>query len=96
MIHLVEETFVVQQPRRVRHRRAALADLQRNFLLRQLKLFRQLRVAVRLFNRVEVLALQVLNEGQFEHGSVVSLSQDNGDFCKTEQLGRPPATFAGN
>ena len=43
---------------------------------------------------VEVLALQVLDQGQFEHCAVVGLPQDDRHFRQPEQLGRPPAAFA--
>ena len=59
---------------------AALADLGGNFLLRELKLLGQLRVAERFFNGIEIFALEVFDEGQFENGAVIGFARDDGDF----------------
>ena len=52
-----------QKPQKIRDRRSLFADAARDFLLRQAELVVQLMVGVRLFDRVEVLALNVLDEG---------------------------------
>ena len=85
-----------QQARRVRHRRAALADLGGDFLLRELKLSAELRVAERFFQRIQILALQVFDERQFQHGAVIGFAIDDGNFGKIQQLRRAPAAFAGD
>ena len=64
----------LEQAQRVGHHGAALADLGRHFFLRELKLLDELRVALRLFDRVEVLALEILDQRQFEHGAVIGLA----------------------
>ena len=84
----------LQQPRRIRHRGAALAYLHRNFLLREGELFRQLRVAQRLFQRVQVFALQIFNERQLQDRLVVRRAHDHRDFRQLQQLRGPPAPFA--
>ena len=86
----------LEEAQSVGHRGAALADFRRHILLLELKLLDELRVAVRLFNSVQVLALQVLDQSQFQHGPVVGLPEDDGDFRQAEQLGGPPAAFAGD
>ena len=85
-----------QQPRRIGHRRAALADLERDFLLRELKLLRELRIAERLFDGVQILTLQIFDERQFQHRAVVGLADDDGNLRQFEQLRRAPAAFAGD
>jgi len=60
-----------QQPRRVCHGRAAFTDLERDLFLRELKLFRELRVTLRFFQRIQVLALEIFDEREFQHRAVV-------------------------
>ena len=79
----------LEQAQRVGHDRAALAHFGRHFLLLELELLDELRVALGLFNRVKVLPLQVLDQRQFEHGAVVGLPQDDGDFRQARAVGRP-------
>ena len=55
---ILDDRRQFQQPQRIGHHRAALADLDGDFLLRELKLFGQLRVTVRFLDGVEVFALQ--------------------------------------
>jgi hypothetical protein len=57
-----------------------LPTLSGDFLLRELKLFRELRVAVRLLDRVEIFALQIFDERQFQHRAVVGLAGDDGNL----------------
>ena len=85
-----------QQAQRVGHHGAALADFGGDFLLRELKLLGQLRVAVRFFDGVEIFALEIFDERQFEHRAVVGLADDDGHFRQLQQLRGAPAAFAGN
>ena len=63
VLHLVGQ---IEQAQRVRDRRARLGDLVGQLGLRHLVLGEQLAVAARLFDRVQVLALQVLDERELE------------------------------
>jgi hypothetical protein len=85
-----------EQPQRIGHRRAALADLGRDVLLRELELFRELRVAVRLLDGVQIFALQIFDERQLQHRAVVGLAGDDGNFRQIQKLRRAPAAFAGD
>lgn len=53
-------------------------------------------VAVGLFNRVQILPLEVLNEAELHHLAVVGLDDDGGDFAQARQLGGPPAALPGD
>ncbi len=59
-------------------------------------MFRQLRVTVRLFDGVQVFALQIFNQRQFQHRTVVSFTHDDRDFRQRNELRRTPATFPGD
>ena len=75
---------------------AALADLGGGLLLSQVELLGQLGVAPGFLDGVEVFALEVFDEGQFQHGAVIRLADDGGDLGQAEHLGGAPAAFAGD
>src|SRR5882724_6050478 len=75
---------------------AAFADFGGDFFLFKLKLLDELSVALRFLHRIEVLALEVLNEREFQDSSVVGFANDDRDFGQAEQLGCSPAAFASN
>ena len=85
-----------QQPQRIGHDRAALADFRGDVLLRELELLRQLRIAVRLLDGVQVFALEIFDERQFQHRAVIGLAGDDGNFRQIQKLRRAPAAFAGD
>ena len=61
-----------------------------------MELFGELRVAVRFLDGIEIFALEVFDERQFEHGAVVGLADDDRDFRQLQQLCGAPAAFACN
>ena len=67
-----------------------------DFLLRELELPGQLFVTVRFLDGVEVFALQIFDERQFQHRAVVGLADDDGHFGQLQELRGAPAAFAGN
>ena len=73
-----------------------LPTLSGDFLLRELELFGQLRVAVRFLDGVQVFALQIFDQREFQHRAVVGLADDDRDFRQLEELRRAPAAFAGD
>src|ERR1043166_9227736 len=85
-----------EQAQGICHGRAAFADFEGDFLLRELKLLHQLRVALGLFHRIEVFALEILDERQFEHCPVIGCAKNDRHLRQTQQLGGPPAAFAGD
>ena len=56
----------------------------------------ELRVAVGLFERVEIGALDVLDDGDFERLAVAGLDDEDRDFVQAGALGGAPAPFAGD
>ena len=76
-----------QEPQRVGDDGAALADLGGDEFLRELKLADELRVAERFFDGVEVFALEVFDERHLEHGAVVGLADDDGNFGQARRVG---------
>src|SRR5579875_1584012 len=72
MLRLIDKRFAhlrrkLQEAQRVCDSRAILADLFRNHLLRHAELLDQSLIGQRLFDRIEVGALNILDEGQLEH-----------------------------
>ena len=59
--------------------RAALAESPRHLFLGQAVLFDEICEAGRLFERIEVLPLQVLDDGEFERLAVVAGADDRGN-----------------
>ena len=58
------------------------------------QLLDELRVALSFFNRIQVLALQVLDQRQFEHRAVIGFTHDDRHFSQAKQLSGAPAAFA--
>ena len=92
-LHLI---LKLQQPDRVRHRRAALANPLGDVLLFHRKIRRESVVRLRLLDWVQILALQVLNQCQFEHVPVGRLPHDDGHRCQSDPLRGAPAPFSGD
>jgi hypothetical protein len=59
-------------------------------------LFGELCVTVRLFDGVEVFALQIFDEREFQDRAVVGLAGDDGNLRQIQELRRAPAAFAGD
>ena len=64
--------------------------------LRKLRFADQPLVGLRLFQRGEVLALDVLHQGEGESVALGGVADDDGHFRQAGQLGRPPASLAGD
>src|SRR5258708_35040113 len=84
----------VEQPERVADVRAGTADPLGKLLMRGTEVVEQLLIRRSLFQRVELLPVQVLHERITEHGIVVSLADDGRDHGKAGSLGRSPAALA--
>jgi hypothetical protein len=54
----------------------------------------QLRVALRFLHRIEVLALEILDQRDFKDGVVVSLPDDHRRFSEAQQLSSAPTPLA--
>ena len=84
------------KPQRVAHRGPALADPGRNLVVGEVEVLDELLVRGRLLERVEILAVDVLDEGVLERGGVVDVADDGRDRREPGPLGRPPAPLAGD
>ena len=86
----------IEQPHAVRDGRAALADLLRDVLLPQVELPREPREGPRLLDRIEVFALEILDERELEHVLIGRFAQDHRHLRQPDPLRRAPAAFAGD
>jgi len=77
---------------------ATLADAPRQIILRVAELLQQPAIAVGLFERCQILALDVFDQRQLERLAVADLADDDGDFVQLGQLAarqrRSPATIS--
>jgi len=85
-----------EQPQQVGHRRAILADRLCHLRLRQPEIVHELLVALGLFHRVEVGALEVLDERQSEERLVVEDLDDRRDLGPAEPSGGTETPLAGD
>ena len=86
----------VEQAQQVRHRRARAADGLGGLLVRELELADQARERERLLERVQVLALDVLDEGERDGMLVVDAPQHRRDLVQARHLRGAPAALAGD
>ena len=86
----------VEQAERVRDGRARLADALGDVLLGEPELVDQLAVGQRLVDRVEVRALQVLDERDLELVAVGELADERRDPLEAGEAGRTHAPLAGD
>ena len=86
----------VEEAHRVGHRGARLADTLRDVFLLHLEFAGQADVAGPFLDRVEVLALKVLDEGHLEDLAVGRLALDHRHGRNPELGAGPPAAFPGD
>ena len=85
-----------KQPDVVGDRRSILADRVGNLLLRQMEIVHEPAIRVRFLDRIQVFALNVLDERDRQQLVFRNVSNDHGNFEETDALRRAPATFAGH
>ena len=85
-----------QQPQSIGHGGAGFSNPFRGFLLRHAIPIDQCVIALCLFNRVQILPLQIFNQGQLHGLPVVRLHNDDGDLIQFRQTGGPPAALTGD
>ena len=73
---------------------AALAHTIGNFVVREAEVLDELLVRRRLLERVQLLALDVLDDRLLQHGGVVGMTDDGGDRLHAYAPGGAPAPFA--
>ena len=86
----------VQEAQGVGHRRAGAAHRIRHFLVGESELLQQTLEPHGLLNGVEILALDVLDQGHRHGGLVTDLPHHCGDGGKAGPLGTAPAALAGD
>ncbi len=80
-----------QQPDHVGDERTRPADPGREFIVGDAELVEQLLIGGRLFQRVQLDAVDVLQQGVAQHAVVGGLPHDRGDGGQAGLLGRAPA-----
>ena len=96
VLHVLRQ---LEQPEQVRHRRPVLADRRRDFLLRQVELVRQPFEPEGFLDRVEVFALDVLDERPLEQFLLLArrhVAYGDGHFQQARALRGAPAALAGD
>ncbi len=84
----------LRQPQRVGDMAAALADFAGDLVLGIGKAVHQFVIGGRFFDGVEILTLDVLDDGEFERLAVAHLAHHHRHIVQLGQLGRPPAPLA--
>ena len=82
------------ETQRVGDMAAALADNARDVGVRIAVVRGELRIAGRLFKRVEIGALHIFDDRDFERLAIARLDNDNRQFVQSGELSRPPPALA--
>ena len=93
LLHLVRE---LHQPQQIAHRRARAPHGLGCGLMREPEFLDEPRQRARLFQRIQVLALDVFDERHGEGGLVRHVADDHRYLGEAGHLGRAPAALAGN
>src|SRR5690348_2317584 len=93
--HIPNGLWQLQQSQRICDMAAALADNLTEIVLGVSIFGDELLIAKRLFESIEIGALNVLYDRNFQRGLVINIPDNNRDFNQTRQLGCPPTSFAG-
>ena len=97
MLHqLLDSILQIQQAQQVGDGRTRSTDGLRRLFMRQLELLDQAFQRTRLFQRIQVLALDVFNQGNSNRGSVLNFPHHRRDLVQAGQLSGAPATFTGD
>ena len=86
----------LEQPQRVGDVRAALADDLRHVLLAMIKFLHQRQIAAGLLDGVEIGALHVFDDGEFQRLRIGRLHHGDRHVMQIGALRRAPAPFAGD
>src|SRR6185437_655198 len=94
--HLLNRFRESENAKEVRDRRAIFRDRVGDLLLRELELVDEATVAARFVDRVQVGALEILDEGENEQGAIVEIANDRGDLGPAEVGRGAEAPLAGD
>ena len=92
-LHLLRQ---MQQPQRVGDMASALADDLGDVFLRVTVFVGEREIAARFLQRIEIAALDVLDDRQFERFGVADVEHDDRNFMQARALRRAPAPLAGD
>ena len=88
--------FQIEKSHGVRDRGPAFADAAGDFLLREAEFLVKSGIGGGLFNRVQALALEIFDEGEFQHLTVAGFANNDGDIRETNFFCSPPAALTGD
>ncbi len=94
--HTLNRLWQLKQTQGVGYCDAAACDSVGNLFLRESELAVHHLISSSLFDRVKVVTLEVLNQGQFHHLPVGDILDDGWNALDTGPLRGSPATFAGD
>src|SRR5438552_9432432 len=86
----------IEQANRIGDGGPAAADLERNVLLSHSEFLGQARIALRLFDWIQIGPLEVLDQRKLEHFQIARRPDNDRDFGKSDFLRCAPASFTGN
>ena len=86
----------IEKSKSIGNSRTTLGNCLRHFRLSHRAAFHQPSIPVRFLNRVQIRALDILNQGKFEGLVVVNLFYANGNLLKTSSLRGLPAALTGD
>ena len=86
----------IEKAHAVCDRRPALSDLLRDIFLTEMEFSREPGKSARFLDRIEVFALQVLDECEFEDVLVGGFANDHRRLLQSDPLRGAPAAFSGN
>ena len=93
LLNMVRER---QYPEQVGYRRSVFANSFCHLLLCQLEIIEQAPIAACFFDRVQVRALEILDQCQDEHGLIVELPNDRWNLSPAEVGSGAETTLAGD
>ena len=86
----------VEQAECVRDRRAGTPDTGREAILGEPEFVDELAIGIGGLDRVEILSLEVLDQGELELIAIGELANESRDAVETGRLGRPEAPLTGD
>src|SRR3546814_398015 len=94
--HLLHHRWQVQQAHKIRDMATGLAHKTAKRLLAMAEFSNQFPISFGLFDRIKVLALDILNESDFQRFRIVEIANNGWNAMELGPLSGPPASLAGN
>ena len=93
---ILDVRMQLKNAQEVRDGGAIFTDFHRSFFLGEIEILDQLAVAERFLDWVEILALEIFDEGELENFAIVRFADEDGELGEAGDLGGAPATFTGD